>query len=845
MSEELKIIIKAVTQDAQKGIKDVNKQLGGLQGAAGKGGKAMAAMAKAATVAVAAVAAVGAAVVALGTALVAVSAKTAEYRKSMAQLTSAFQSNGASATQAKKTYSELFRFMGETDTAVEAANLLSQLTQDEKELAQWTKTLQGVYATFPDSLPIESLVEASNETARVGKVTGTLADALNWAGVSEDEFNAKLATTNSLAEREALIRETLSGLYDDAAELYEENAAAILAQNEAQNKLNETTARVGAAAQPLQTALTNLGATILNALAPAIEAIVPYLVTFINWISKAVEWVLALVNALTGSNKAVKETEKVASAVKTVGTNASNAANGAGAIADGMQDATKAAEKLKRATAGFDELNIMSNPASSASGSSGSGSSTPAYTGSTGGGVAITGSGDDLGLTGAFDNTSKSAEAFANKIKGVFAKLKDGIKEYASLFKPTFDAWGEAFSEIKQPAAESFESIKGTLGGFWNETLVPFGAYLTEDFVPTITNNFSENFAPIFSDVMSFAVKQFAEDFAWMCEQVDTQVNDIFQPAMEHIKMVTTDTMDAVGNEWEESGGTLLELFGGFIDSIKEIWENLYNKVLKPVWDIILEALNTVWENALKPLWEKLLSFFSKLAECVMTIWNNVLAPIVNWIIDVVAPVVVSAVQAIMRVVKTVFQIISDVLGGIFDALGGLLDFITGIFSGNWKKAWQGIKDFFKGIWDAIWGIVKGIVNLIIDGINLLWSGIYGAVAGIVNGIGGIAGAIGDLFGADWSFSMPSKPPLIPKLAKGGIVTSETLATIGERGKEAVLPLENNTEWMDKLAEKINGNNNTPTKLVLMLDSKELGYATINSINNITKQTGTLQLSLA
>ena len=842
MNEELKIIIKAVTEDAKKGIQGVNKELKGMEGSAGKGGKAMAMLGKAAKVAVAAVAAVGAAVVGVIAALTNASAKTEEYRKSMAQLTSAFQANGSSAAQAKKTYGELFRFMGETDTAVEASNLLSQLTTDEKNLAQWTKTLQGVYATFPDSLPIESLVEASNETARVGKVTGTLADSLNWAGVSEDEFNAKLAQTNTLAEREALIRETLSGLYNDAAELYEENAAKLLAQNEAQNRLNETLARVGEAAQPLQTALTNLSATLLNALAPAIEAIVPHLVNLINWVSKAVNWVLSLINALTGSNKAVKATQEVANSVKTVGTTANNAAKGAGAITDGLDDATKAAEKLKRTTAGFDELNVLSSGTSSGGSSGGSGAAAPAYTGATGG--AIGGGAVDFGLTDAFDTTSDGATKFAEKLKGIFNDIKNAVLGYASLFQPTFDAWGAAFSGLNEPVTNAFGSIKETFGTMMNETLIPFGSYIFEDFVPTIVNSFSENLAPVFSDVLGFAVTEFATHFEWAAGVWNNVINDMLQPSLEFLKTITTDTFEVVGNEWDKSGSTLMEKFSGFTESIRTIWDNLYSKVLKPVWDVILGALNNIWKESLKPLLEKVLSFASKLGECVMTIWNNFLAPIVNWLITVLAPIVVNVVDSIMSVVRTLFKIVKDVVGGVLDALGGVLDFLTGLFTLNFKKMWEGIKAIFKGVWDAIWGIAKGIINLIIDAINNLWSGIYSVISGLVNGIGSIAGAIGDLLGKNWKFEMPQKAPRIPKLATGGIVNSATIAMIGEQGKEAVLPLENNTGWIDMLVDKLAARNNTPSKIVLMLDGKELGHAAINSINNITRQTGALQLAI-
>lgn len=826
MSEELKIIISAVTSDAKKGIQGVNKELSGLQGAAAKGGKAIGGMVKVITGSIAV--AIGA-TVAMVAALNKVSESTKEYRTSMAQLTSAFQANGSSATQAKKTYGELFRFMGETDTAVEASNLLSQLTQDEKELAQWTKTLQGVYATFPDSLPIEGLVESANETARVGKITGNLADALNWAGVSEDEFNAKLAQTSTLEEREALIRETLSGLYDDAAEAYEKNAGAIMAQNEAQNRLNESLARAGSAAQPLQTALTNLSASLMEALAPAIEAIVPYLVMLIDWISKAVGWVTSFIGALTGTNKA-------AESVKSVGASVGSVAKGTAAVAKGMDTATKAAEKLKRTTAGFDELNVISKPTSG--GGSSSGASTPAYTGGTGG--MSVGAVDTSGLTDAFGKTSKSAEDFAKKIKEVFNKLKNGIKEYATLFTPTLDAWKNAFSNM----SVDFSGISNGLATLKDEVLIPFGGYLLEDFVPSIVNSFSTNLAPVFTDALGFAVTEFVTTFQWACEQFGIITEDILIPALDFVKETTTDTFDIIGEEWRKNGESILTNLSGVFDSVRGIWENLYNNVLKPAWDIIIGALKEIWDEHLAPLVQKIVSFALKVGECVMTIWNNFLAPIVNWIITVLAPLIINAVNMIMQVVKSIVGIISGVLGGVFDALGGLLDFITGVFSGNWKKAWEGIKNFFKGIWDAIWSIVKGIVNLIIDGINLLWSGIYSAVAGIINGIGGIADAIGDLFGQDWSFEMPKKAPLIPKLAKGGIVTSETLATIGERGKEAVLPLENNTGWMDMLADRIASKNSAPSKIVLTIDGRELGWATVNQLSNIYKQTGDLPIAI-
>lgn len=206
------------------------------------------------------------------TALVALGPATEEYRINMAKLQTAFESSGSSAETAKNTYNDLYRVMGESDTAVEAANHLAQLTSNQQSLSEWTNICQGVYATFGDSLPIEGLTEAANETAKTGALTGVLADAVNWAGVSEDEFQAKLDACNTESEREALIRETLTGLYGEAAAAYEQNAAQILASNEAQAKLDEAMAATGEALAPVMTTLKELGADVLTAIQPYIQS---------------------------------------------------------------------------------------------------------------------------------------------------------------------------------------------------------------------------------------------------------------------------------------------------------------------------------------------------------------------------------------------------------------------------------------------------------------------------------------------------------------------------------------------------------------------------------------------
>ena len=199
---------------------------------------------------------------------------TREFRQDYGKLETTFQTTNQATGAAKETFTTLFGVLGEDDTAIETANHLAMMTNNEKDLNQWTSILTGVYATFGDSLPLEGLAEAANETARVGQVTGPLADALNWAGVSEDAFNEKLLKCTSTQEREKLIRETLNGLYSEASSTYQQVNGDVIANNEAQANLNMQLADAMAKIEPLITQGKILLAEVLAKAQPLITWII-------------------------------------------------------------------------------------------------------------------------------------------------------------------------------------------------------------------------------------------------------------------------------------------------------------------------------------------------------------------------------------------------------------------------------------------------------------------------------------------------------------------------------------------------------------------------------------------
>ena len=265
----LRIGIEADSSAAKSEIEGVRKTTQDTESQTEQSTKSMSDSWKSFSSSVKTAAAVGfAAITAAVASLVGVANETQE---DMGKLDTAFQQAGWSAEEAGNTYKGFVGLLGETDTAVEASNHLAKLCTSEEELAQWTNIAAGVFATFGDSLPLESLTEAANETAKTGTVVGSLADALNWAGVSEDEFNAQLAACNSEQERSQLITETLNGLYSETGQAYRNNNADLIAYREAQDAMNQALSDLGMALMPIVTDLTNFGTTLLTNCQPAIQ----------------------------------------------------------------------------------------------------------------------------------------------------------------------------------------------------------------------------------------------------------------------------------------------------------------------------------------------------------------------------------------------------------------------------------------------------------------------------------------------------------------------------------------------------------------------------------------------
>ncbi len=262
---------------------------------------------------------------------------TREFRQDMGTLETAFDRAGFSADTATETWKGLYSVFGEDDRAVEAANNIARMADSQEELDEWVRITTGVWGTYQDALPVEGLAEAAGETAKVGKVTGVMADALNWSSEAaellaeymgddvtnaEDAFNVALSECSDEAERQALITDTLTVLYGEAADKYEETAGTLMDANAANADYTQTLAEMGERIEPVTTAVQQgftkilnkimelIGETDFTAIAEQIGDLTDKVITLaedgIGWLKDNMDWLIPVVGGLTAGLVAYK-----------------------------------------------------------------------------------------------------------------------------------------------------------------------------------------------------------------------------------------------------------------------------------------------------------------------------------------------------------------------------------------------------------------------------------------------------------------------------------------------------------------------------------------------------------
>lgn len=603
--------------------------------------------------------------------------------------------------------------------------------------------------------------------------------------------------------------------------------------------------------------ILQVATNIVQKLSSAIAKLTEYAKGAINALSKLFNW----------------DGDDTANSISAAASSAENLTDEAESGSNSLESVADSAEKAKNSVAGFDKLNVLTKSDSGGSDASASDTASSSGTSVANAVVKDTNSGvsgafknlyEKSGFKGFVDNVQKGINkvdwsAIGKNCESIFKNsvpvAQNYLKQVQKVGKSAFGAVGSFVGGVVQVSGKRLQTLTGGVAKWLDRDKNKINGFIT-----TIGDNFSkgyDNLSTFFEkgfDVIGQSVDRvrpqmedaisnllsgftdfggavgtiFSEGFSLATESLVKWIDNdgaTIGEFFDNIQLQMADVMNFVGGVFSDIGNFLLgwwdgeggsEIFQNVCDMFLNIGTtlmNVYNDWIMPAWNFIVGVFQSAWTDCLKPIFEQLWTVFGKLCDYIATIWNNWLLPFVNFISDTLGPVFNTVLRNIQSIFETVFRVIGDVVGGILKSFGGLIDFITGVFSGNWEKAWNGIKDFFGGIWDGIWGIIKGFVNLIIDGINLLLTGIYTVVAAIVNTIGGIADAIGSIFGQEWGWSMPNEPVLIPHLATGGLVKAPTLAVVGDNAgansgnPEVIAPL-------SKLQGMINTSNGEDTVIL-------------------------------
>lgn len=723
MTEQLKIIISAEIDKLKSAVDEAQGKIDELASSDSKLSKLNEGFSKVGDVAKKGLAVAAGAIAGVGAALLGSVGATEEYRVAQEKLVTAFEAAGGSAETAKGVYNDLYRVLGDGDVAVEAANHLAKLTTEEKALSEWTEICQGVYATFGDSLPIEGLTEAINHTTKLGEVQGPLADALEWSGVSTEAFNEQLAACVTEEERSKLIRDTLNGLYGEAASLYEENAAAILAQNEAEAKMAENMARIGEAMQPVQTMLTELGATLMEEIAPIVEDFVA-------------EHGPAIKDALSGIATKIGDALSWLidnwETVSTIGTIVLAIAAALAVLSTGLS-----VYSTVIGVASAVSLPVVGIIAAIVAGIAAL--------------VAII-----VVCVKNWDDITAAVQNFANKVGEFFTGLWDSITGWLSdmtgkisgWWKDTKEGWSNFWNGVGDKISAGVENAKNNFNEM-KEAVVNRCAELKEN----ATNRFNEikdNISTRADEIKSNVSTRFSE------------IKETMGTVMEAARSTVQEKLDNIKRAYEENGGGVKGIASAAMEAVKGYYSAGYT------------FIDNLTGGKLSAIKDK---------------FSNVMGNIKSTVSDTF---------------ENLKNSISSKLESAKNTVSSIIDKIKGFF--NFKITWPKIPMPHFSISPSGW-------------------------------------KIGDLLKGS-----------IPKLSiswyqKGGVFDSPTLfgygngiGGLGENGAEAIVPLEKNTYWLDRLADMLNEKMNTNVPIVLQVDGKVFAQTAISTMNDYKKQTGSLPL---
>lgn len=726
--------------------------------------------------------------------------------------------------------------------------------------------------------------EYDQNIKKISQLKGELNEYRNSLTKTKDTQNnfnksVKDTTKSSNKGRSGLLKMMGTGLL--MGMVFQGLSSIMGAIKEGMNNLAQYSGETNSTLSGLVSSLTQLKNAFATAFSPILTAVAPALNYLIGLLTSALTAVTQLIAALTGKNSFVKATKVQQD------------------YAESLKQTGGAAEEAEGALASFDKLNVTQD--TSKQGGGGGAELSPEEMFET---VPVDNSITQaldrikqkwLDLSNLFKqgfSIGMGGTSVFDSIKSSISGIKESLMEIAT-DPGVITAFNHMFNTLVYDAgriAGSFTSVGLTiadnvLGGFskfFEQNKKRIKEYLISMFniaseISTIQADFAVAMADVFTVFRSDTAKQITADIISIFSNAFMGITEIsgklFRDVTDTILTPFTENKDKIKETLENMLKPIEEILGTLSDSVKKTFlelNQMYDEHIKPLFESlrdgfseILEALldgyNThidpvlnrlaqkfteVWEGTIQPMIENAIGLIGDVADLLKTVWENVFKPVLNWFISVLYPTLAPVLEKVGELFFSVIREISEKFNALINAARGVIEFLTGVFSGDWEKAWEGIKKAFKGIWDAMPDYIKTPIKLIIDLVNKMISAIENGLNYVIRGINKVSIDIPDwvpkVGGETLGFNLEEfKLPRIPRLASGTVIppkAGEFAAILGDNKKETeiVSPISTMKQAFKEALRDFGGVDSGDIHLTINLEGKAI-YDTVVKRNRMEK----------
>lgn len=412
------------------------------------------------------------------------------------------------------------------------------------------------------------------------------------------------------------------------------------------------------------------------------------------------------------------------------------------------------------------------------------------------------------------ENTDRIREYLISMFD-IWADINNMLSDFLTAFAYVFSAF----------ASENGIAVTSSLIGIFADAFMGISqlcAEMTKSIVELLTKPFVDN-ADTIREALEGTLGVIATLLSSVKDIVDEVVDDILSLYEDHIAPVISD---------------LTQILSEFVGNVLA-W---FNEDILPIIRNAADEISSIVEDNILPIIDNIIETIGGIIDILKILFDRYLKQQVEWIKNVLLPVATVVFRTVTNLFTNLLRTATTVIKAITQILKGLVEFIAGVMTGDMDRAFEGLKDIFSGFKTFISGVVNGILGIV----ETMANGVVDSINMVIRALNKLSFDVPDwvpipsMRGKTWGFNLTELEHVkLPRLATGGITMGPTRALIGEAGREAVLPLENNTEWMDELADRIGNSPRGPVTVVLEMDGKEFARAQVPYINAENSRIGT------